>query len=189
LFGVIPQAILHDPDEIRPMPGASRREAPEAQTIRLPANVMLKNLIESVQICKGTPPPDALNAVAQQFQHLARLPVEDFRRAIQSANSGTFASYIQQLDAVVQAGGPEQWLTDVAATRDACLFSMNCDQPLPIDIERESGPHETLSRFKRLISDFGELLQMWPDLVHCAGDLRALEDITSTSEVETGSAN
>lgn len=195
LFGLIPRAILHDPGQARLMPGAYLHELDEGgaalgnmremEVLRFPANVMLSNTINSFQIPMGIAPTEALDSMGRYLQDLAHLQSEDFRRAMQPANIAAFTNTIHRLEAVAQAGGPDRWLEDVRAMGAACLFSLNsCDQSIPVDMERVSGPEEAQARFKSFLGDFGGLLQIWPDLMRCARELRTQGGLGLTSELQ-----
>jgi hypothetical protein len=172
-FGFLPWVLLHaPPTRPRLSPAGSWNGA-----IRLHSGQMIQALLRSITLR-----PDLSN-VAQNLRELGKavtaigcLPMSDFEEFLRlqvwdqmSKQASQFAGQLQQF-----GGQPDFWANDVHHLLAMMREELAKDRyAIPWDLSGGSDDRSAAELFRRLVLRFGQLLQVWPDMVEAARDLRA----------------
>jgi hypothetical protein len=162
----LPWAIRHEPHETRRQSLSDFAAAAERLSFhRLPLLAM--------QLFRPAPaasPQEALAGIGRHFEEVARLPAREFRRICEVLIRKDTEEVIGRLEEFLKDEGPSSWSkairtfleqTRLATAKETYLY--------PSDLPE--GP-AGLSLAQKLILDYGQLLQAWPDLLAGARHLR-----------------
>jgi hypothetical protein len=172
LFGFLPWAVEHRP----PPPPAP----PAGDFWEWQARFRTGQLVQArvVSAAGPTPPADpaaGLRAVGATLEGLASLAPEDFEEAVYLHQCRAVSGWVTRLEhRLWKAGGrPEFWADDVKQLLAALRGTVAGGPPaVPADLSEAFGPGRACELFRRLVGQFGRLLQAWPALVEAARALR-----------------
>jgi hypothetical protein len=131
---------------------------------------MLQILIRSLR------PPTDLPAAGRTLAEWGALPPVDFEELLRFRVEAAMSQQAAHLDELLQRhhGQPDFWADDVrrvlAVLRDALARK---EYVVPTDLNACFGMEVARERFQRLVLQYGRLMQMWPDVVVAATELRA----------------
>jgi hypothetical protein len=171
LFAAVPRAILHTP--------ATRRRfddhAIATNAGRFTAGEILVALIKR-QTVTASSRPHAIRAVGNYLRDIALLDDVTFQRLLRDALTPLIVQWIQLFDDVIHlyCGSLPRATDDLRRAQQSALQILNSTTVIvPSDIQASWGLREAHVRFRSLISNFGELLLVWPELVEANRSLRS----------------
>jgi hypothetical protein len=168
VYGHVPQALLHAPLERRPFaPGETLRTAGALDTAKLG--------LAAIEIAAGDAPAGDLAALGRSLARLAAEPPDAFDARLRAhllEQSARHAALVEQaIDAAPRAAS--WWAEDlrafVAREREAAAQR---EATLPLDLVEGRGVAAARELSRRLVRQFGELVEWWPETTRAVADLR-----------------
>jgi hypothetical protein len=171
--GCLPWVVLHQP----PMPRPLWALDPTTSVSRVQTGHLMQMLVGSFLPGPGCRTAhQALPALGRTLVELASVPREDFAEVVRLQLWNQAQRLATRLQTVLgkYRGEPGFWAADVQRT----LASLRAAVPslqyaLPVDLGADAREGEGVEALQTLVRRFGELISVWPDLVHAAGQLRA----------------
>jgi len=115
-------------------------------------------------------PSSRLRAAGAWLADLASLETDEFSDLLKERFIPHLSAYLGTLEGLLSAysGEPAEWAEDVE--RMIAFIEGHVTEPaffLPIELVRETGPETAAERFRVLLSSYGRLLGVWPE-IHAA---------------------
>jgi len=172
-FGFLPRVLLHKPPA-RPQraPAASWKE-----TVRLRSGQILQTVLRSLPFRPAQANPARnLRELGKAVTELASLPRPEFEETVRIQVWNQMSKQAMQLAVQLRqfAGQPDFWANDVRQMLAALGEELPRNQYIiPLDLAAEPNDCHAAELFQRLALRLGQLLQVWPDMVEAARDLRS----------------
>jgi hypothetical protein len=170
LFAAIPHAILHAP--------AVRRRFDDHAIVnnagRFTAGELLVALIKRHRVL-GSSRPEAIRSVGNYLGDIALLDDVAFQRLVREVVSPLIAQWVQIFDGAVHlfCASLPRTAEELRRAQQSALEILNARNAIvPLDMEAHWGSLEGYKRFRLLISNFGQLLRVWPALIEANDCLR-----------------
>ena len=137
-------------------------------------------LIDCVRSCEMSPSqrsgPERLRSLGRHLIAIGSLELRDFEETLRRQQWRWAVAYAAALETLLHAHGhsPSYWADDVKRTLQALRHVLpTAEYVVPRDLlaGRDLDTARTLTR--RLVLQFGQLLEAWPDIVEAAKHLRA----------------
>lgn len=162
LFGLIPRAILHDPETAREFqPDSAFRRAGRfslAETINL--------FITGAGGVWGRNCMERLRSLGRSLHELRWAEDRDLRDHLHRIMDPILRKWIQKLEQRLEDSKVGIWTTDLRRIRDQLLCGLNHFDPLvPFDLRTTCNEDEAPARLREVSGRFAEFLQAWPALV------------------------
>jgi hypothetical protein len=167
LFAYVPQALAHRPWE-------ARRADPDQlwdPTAGISMAGILRQCLDLALPPGARPSEDRLAAAGRSLRQLAGGSAGDFRELLRSQGDRALRRSLTWLEGVLDRaeGSPVSWadgLRGFCAHHRAVLASP--DLGLPLELVKRHPPEEATALMQRLLTRYGELLEVWPELFSAA---------------------
>jgi hypothetical protein len=172
-FVQLPFALLHEPVEVRRF---TLEQIVESRPV-IGGIAQLIGLLAR-QLNLGSWKADArvrLRMLGRYLQELGCMPRSDFTELVCLQAWQVATGEISRLESAIrQAGESRQyWVDDVRIyLKNRRNRLIEKDASLPYDLCQGREPGRVLEITQRLVHRFGELLEVWPDIIECARELR-----------------
>jgi hypothetical protein len=172
-FGFLPWLLLHTPPTRRL--ASSNTDWKDA--VRLRSGQMIQVLLRSIPLRRNlTNAAQNLRELGKGLTDIGSMPLMDFEETVRqqvwtqlSRQASQFAGQLQQF-----GSQPDYWANDVRQVLAAMAEDLpNECSAVPCDLAKGRDGRSASELFRCLVRRFGQLLQVWPDLVEAARDLRA----------------
>lgn len=173
LFGYLPWMLLHDPQAARPAPAGGRW----SHDVRLHSGQIIQALVRWLApAAGGTDGGDRLRVLGKELVRLGAAPQSRFEEAARVVVGAQLRRLAAALEEQLRGygGEPDFWADDVRQVLG--LLSAESVGRLavsPADLAEAFGPGEALPRLRDLLRELGRLLQVWPEVVAAARELRS----------------
>jgi len=170
LIGHLPMALYHAPDEVRGWPkGAFLNVTPRLADIVIS---IIRSFTPSIGV-RGV--SKKLSALGQHFADFGALKMDDFEDQIKAVWLATVSHYIANLEDLLDLyhGQPDYWAKDVLSMVGDFKDLVTQGSPVVLREFSEFQPVEQAKEScRRLVREFGELLQWWPVIYDAAKRLK-----------------
>lgn len=166
LFGLIPRAILHQPQPAREfLPETTMRCAGR---FNLAESMMA--LITTAGTIPGAKSSQRVQMLGRWLEQLRFAPEQELRERLRQVFDPLLIRTIQTMEKRLEnTGRATCWSDDVRRIRDASLNGLNSVNHLaPVDLCHTFGETEAVRMFRDIIVRFSAQLQIWPRLVESA---------------------
>jgi hypothetical protein len=172
-FGFLPWVLRHAP----PARPRSAQAGSWRGAVRLHSGQMIQALLGAVPRCSDpSNPAQNLRDLGKGVTAMACLPMADFEELVclqvwdqMSKQASRLAAQLRQF-----GGQPDFWARDVRQLLAVLGEELTQDRAaIPWDLRDGDDDRSAAERFRRLVLRLGQLLQVWPDMVEAARDLRA----------------
>jgi hypothetical protein len=120
-------------------------------------------------------PAQEMRLLGARMEYLATQPPSDFAEFLRGCYVGKARTFIAQIGRLVHeyAGQPAYWAADLERVADG-LKDRVCegDCVVPYDFVEVFGKEHAPARVQAYVRRFGQFLQIWPELVQAAKELR-----------------
>jgi hypothetical protein len=178
----LPVSVAHAPPEARSFWPGQLLESADGMDL----STMLVGLVKSFE--PDSAPGDSAAGMADLGRYLVQigeLASHPFARRVHHHIWQDFSRFVQEMEARIDRAGPsrELWVRDVQAHIRRRREYLNTDDGwVPLDLLVGHDMAWAVEASRRLVRDFGTLLQWWPVIVAAAGDLRA-EGVSMASPI------
>jgi hypothetical protein len=169
VYGHVPQALVHAPVERRPFaPGETLRTAGALDTAKL--------FLAAIEIAAVEAPGGNLAALGRSLAAIASDPPDVFDARLRAhllEQSSRHAAVVEQAIEAAPRSAP-WWAEDLRAfvTREHDAAAER-EATLPLDLVEGRGVEAARALSRRLVRQFGELAEWWPEITRAVADLRA----------------
>ncbi len=170
LVGHLPWVIEHDPAEHRAFP-----DHPATRVTQTLTPEVVLYCMESVGRNLASPhPAERLQTIGRRLQGVGRMAHKEFEDFLRLGRWQRITQQITRLEGVLESyhGAPESWRADVERCIDAARGSLMQGDISPADLATACEPTDALALVQRLLYQFGELLEHWPNICRAARSLR-----------------
>jgi hypothetical protein len=172
---ILPWLALHAPPEGR----ESTREGAQQAFASFEAGDMMIALINRFQELYGDRDGDAesLRRLGAMLSGLGSAPEREFEELVRVERAKLLGTRLRYANRCLytRAGEPPYWVEDIRGCA-AALEAVLCSGPEFSAADLEDGSESGVARLQRVIADFGELLEVWPEIVSAARELRQAGD-------------
>ncbi|HEY1257578.1 MAG TPA: hypothetical protein VGF01_22645 [Terracidiphilus sp.] len=169
LFGLIPRAILHSPEQ-------AREFAPGAAVASIEHFLLSEAMMALVSTCgaiTGTTTGQRVASLGRSLAELRCASEEEIQDRLHSAIERLMLQLLQVVQARLDQANDAYWRTDLEQIRDAALARLNSRNDLPIsDLGNAPGKPYSGNGLREIVLAFAELLQYWPTLVEASSSLQ-----------------
>ncbi|MGD0728411.1 MAG: hypothetical protein ABSB63_23155 [Spirochaetia bacterium] len=170
LIGHVPLAVLHSPQEARHYEqGASPIAAPRLAEI-------MQTILNTFNPSPGHAGiSERLSDLGELFVDVGSLKIEDFREYIETVWVAAASRYIGYLEYLLDLyhGEPDYWAEDVLSFIERLTdFTVHQSAAAPRELLATQSPEQAMETCRRVVRQYGELLQWWPVIYGAAGALR-----------------
>ncbi|HEY1375586.1 MAG TPA: hypothetical protein VGF55_02270 [Gemmataceae bacterium] len=173
LFGYLPWMLLHDPAAGRP----DSTRGDWSRQVGVGSGQIVQAVVKALApTTTGTDAGARLRQLGQELVRLAAAPEARFADAVRVLIAGHLGRFAAGLEERLRSHGgrPDYWAADVRQVLG--LLSPEAVARLavsPTDLAEAFGPEAALPRLRDLLTEFGRLLAVWPEMVAAARHLRA----------------
>ena len=169
--------IAHLPWAVRHEPSVERHFLPgdlTALSIRI-AEIVNLLLVTFERMVDQAPSMNRLDAASQFFQDVAALSEKDLLEYLRNRYLFHASRYVEYLEAQLLIHGrkPIFWVDDVEAHLERVrALPAGSDFCVPTDLQEGRSNEEALTLTRRLVNQFGMLLESWPEILAAARSIR-----------------
>jgi hypothetical protein len=171
-FAHLPWTIAHEPDQPRTF-------APDAIWADAGATRLSDLIMHAMLTWSPLPRPSSSRertvGLGAHLEQVGRLPLQDFFDLLTFGLLGRLDRYRRTLLDNLRSAGPLPPAMQRAATQQLATLearATSAELASPRDLPGGGSVGEQLGRVQSLVAEFGRLLQVWPDLIDAAQDLR-----------------
>ena len=163
LFGLIPRAILHSPQE----PRQFAPDAGVASCSRFSLSEAIMALISTYGAIPGAATAQRVISLGRMLHEMRCADDHEIQERLHSAIEPLFIRVLQMVQVRLdRADDRAFWRSDVLKIRDAALARLNSREDLiPADLESVRGRNGGRSGLREMVMEFADLLESWPALV------------------------
>ena len=169
-IGHVPWVIEHDPMESRafsisPATRVTQTITPESVLYCLDS--VARDLV-------SRDPAERMRTLGRRLQLLGRLYTGEFEEFLRIGRWQRLTGWVTRLEhtLAMHDDAPDSWKTDVQECIDAAHKSLLENDVVPSDLLLELPPDQALGVMQRLVFQYGELLELWPDMWEAARNLK-----------------
>jgi hypothetical protein len=118
---------------------------------------------------------DRLKLLGNHLKFIGNLPLPQFEEVARTTMARTHGLSIGHFENLLEKYNflPDYWAADVEEYLDNLRKKIvQADMILPVEFSDQREPREALMLLKRLVFQFGDLLEYWPDIVETTRQLR-----------------
>lgn len=172
VIGHLPWAICHEPTARAPFTADDLVQGPLALTLARAAALAMGTL--DLLPAAGEP-ADRMRHLGAHLEQVGQLSLADFEHLLHAAHLRRLGSHISACEQRLGENGAasDEWAEDMEQTIEALRAA--CAEPrLPAaaDLAPRLGEERAREALRAHIRDYGLLLQVWPDMLQAARDLR-----------------
>lgn len=169
LFGVVPRAILHSPQQAREF----TPKAAVASSSRVQLAEAIMALVSTYNFIPGVTVSQRMGSLGRMLLELRGARDEELRERINSAIEPLFIRVLQVVQSRLDRADEHAfWKNDLLEIRDAALRRLDSHNDLvPVDLETIHGTLRDGIGLREIVLAFAELLECWPALIEASVQL------------------